>query len=40
MGIGAYQTKEFIASLGGQVTVASVVGEGTTFTIALPISQS
>jgi putative PEP-CTERM system histidine kinase len=40
MGIGAYQTKEFISSLGGQVTVNSVVGEGTTFTISLPALQA
>jgi len=40
MGIGAYQTKEFIASLGGNVAVDSVVGEGTTFTIVLPTTSS
>ena len=40
MGIGAYQTKEFIASLGGNVAVDSVVGEGTTFTIVLPTTGS
>ncbi len=39
MGIGAYQTREFIASLGGNVTVDSTVGEGTTFTIMLPLSS-
>ncbi|MDB6063083.1 MAG: histidine kinase [Verrucomicrobiaceae bacterium] len=39
MGIGAYQTREFIASLGGNVTVDSAPGEGTTFTIALPLSN-
>lgn len=37
MGIGVYQTKEFIASLGGDVTVNSTLGEGSTFTIRLPI---
>lgn len=39
MGIGAYQTKEFIASLGGSVAVDSIVDEGTTFTIVLPITH-
>jgi len=39
MGIGAYQTREFIASLGGGVAVQSAVGEGTTFTIILPLSH-
>jgi len=37
MGIGVYQTKEFIASLGGDLTVTSTLGEGSTFTISLPI---
>jgi len=39
MGIGAYQTREFIASLGGKVAVDSAPGEGTTFIIALPLSN-
>ena len=39
MGIGAYQTREFIASLGGKVAVDSAPGEGTTFTILLPLSN-
>lgn len=39
MGIGAYQTREFIAALGGNVAVHSVVGEGTTFTITLPTTN-
>lgn len=39
MGIGAYQTREFIESLGGKVMVDSIVGEGTTFTIQLPLSS-
>jgi putative PEP-CTERM system histidine kinase len=40
MGIGAYQTKEFVAALGGNVAVDSVVGEGTTFTILLPTANN
>lgn len=39
MGIGAYQTREFIASLGGNVSVQSKPGEGSTFTITLPLSN-
>ncbi|MET0379862.1 MAG: XrtA/PEP-CTERM system histidine kinase PrsK [Spongiibacteraceae bacterium] len=39
MGIGAYQTKEFIASLGGSIAVDSIVDEGTTFTIVLPTTS-
>jgi putative PEP-CTERM system histidine kinase len=39
MGIGAYQTREFIASLGGSIEVESAPGEGSTFTITLPISK-
>ncbi len=39
MGIGAYQTREFIESLGGKVFVESAVDEGTTFTLVLPLSS-
>lgn len=39
MGIGVYQTRELISSLGGSVTVDSTPGEGTTFTITLPATQ-
>ena len=38
MGIGVYQTREFIAGLGGRVEVESAVNEGTTFTITIPVS--
>jgi putative PEP-CTERM system histidine kinase len=37
MGIGAYQAREYIRSLGGQVEVNSEVGAGTTFSLALPL---
>lgn len=36
MGIGAYQTREFISSLGGGVEVDSAPGEGTTFILRIP----
>lgn len=37
MGIGVYQTREFIRNLGGDVTVKSEPKIGTTFTISIPI---
>ncbi len=39
MGIGAYETREFIRSLGGEVEVISRVKQGTTFRMRIPISQ-
>ncbi len=36
MGIGAYESREFIQSLGGHINVTSQLGEGSTFTIILP----
>jgi len=39
MGIGAYETREFIRSLGGDIEVLSRVGEGTTFRMRVPISE-
>ncbi len=38
MGIGAYQTREFARAAGGDVEVVSNPGEGTTFTIVLPLA--
>jgi len=37
MGIGVYESREVINELGGRIFVESVVGEGTTFTIKLPL---
>lgn len=36
MGIGAYQAREYVRALGGQIEVKSEVGVGTTFAIRLP----
>ncbi len=36
MGIGAYQAREYVRQLGGQIDVSSRVGEGTRFEIRLP----
>jgi len=38
MGIGVYQTQEFISDLGGNIEVDSILGEGSTFTISIPAS--
>jgi len=37
MGIGAYQAREYVRSLGGAVSVDSAPGRGTVFTIRLPL---
>ena len=39
MGIGVYQAREVIRSLGGDITVVSRVGAGTTVSIVLPIAE-
>jgi hypothetical protein len=39
MGIGAYETRDYIRGLGGDVDVMSRVNEGTTFRMRIPISQ-
>jgi len=40
MGIGAYQAREYIRELGGQLTVSSEVGEGTSFSLSLPVKSA
>jgi putative PEP-CTERM system histidine kinase len=40
MGIGAYQARDYVRSLGGQIDVSSEVGAGTTFTVRLPVAKS
>jgi putative PEP-CTERM system histidine kinase len=37
MGIGAYECKEFVRSLGGHVEVESTPGQGSTFSLFFPI---
>jgi putative PEP-CTERM system histidine kinase len=39
MGIGAYQTREYVQMLGGHVEVQSSPGQGTVFSITLPLAQ-
>jgi putative PEP-CTERM system histidine kinase len=40
MGIGAYQVREYIRLLGGDVEVQSSPGHGTRFAVSLPLSPS
>jgi len=37
MGIGAYESREYVRALGGDIVVESNPGEGTTFTITIPL---
>lgn len=39
MGIGVYEAREFVRTIGGDVEVISRLGEGTTFRLRLPISD-
>jgi signal transduction histidine kinase len=36
MGIGFYESVQYVRELGGDVTVASSLGEGTRVTVTLP----
>lgn len=40
MGIGAYECREFVRALGGQVEVESAPGRGTRFSIMIPVAGS
>lgn len=39
MGIGAYQARDYVRTLGGQMEVSSLLGVGTTFSIRLPLGE-
>jgi putative PEP-CTERM system histidine kinase len=39
MGIGTYESREYIRELGGKMEVQSAPGKGSTFLITLPLSQ-
>jgi signal transduction histidine kinase len=39
MGIGVYESRDYVQRLGGDIEVLSRVGEGTTFRIRLPVSD-
>ncbi|MCB1868815.1 MAG: PEP-CTERM system histidine kinase PrsK [Gammaproteobacteria bacterium] len=40
MGIGAYEVREFVHGIGGQVSVESAPGKGTEFKIVIPFADS
>ena len=40
MGIGTYESLQYINELGGSLTAASRIGEGTTFTMLLPVFEA
>jgi putative PEP-CTERM system histidine kinase len=40
MGIGVYQARDYVQTLGGNLTVESTKGEGTTFTLSLPVTAT
>jgi putative PEP-CTERM system histidine kinase len=39
MGIGVFESREYIRTLGGDIRVKSIPGEGSTFVITLPIAS-
>jgi signal transduction histidine kinase len=39
MGVGAYQVREYIQRLAGNVEVQSSPGQGTRFTISMPVCE-
>ena len=40
MGIGTFESKEYVGQLGGKLEVESVVGQGTVFSISLPLAMN
>ncbi|MBC7982221.1 MAG: PEP-CTERM system histidine kinase PrsK [Candidatus Obscuribacterales bacterium] len=40
MGVGAYQAKEYVQSLGGIVNVQSIPGRGTRFSLSMPLRKA
>jgi len=40
MGIGAFESREYLREIGGSLAVQSEEGRGTTFTIRLPLAES
>ncbi|EAQ98901.1 XrtA/PEP-CTERM system histidine kinase PrsK [Congregibacter litoralis] len=39
MGIGAFESREYVRQLGGDITVSSTPGQGTQFTVSLPVAD-
>ena len=40
MGIGVFESREVIRGLGGEISVESIPGSGTVFTVTLPLSKT
>jgi len=40
MGIGVYEVRDYVQSLGGEIDVESTPGEGTTFRLYIPLNKS
>lgn len=40
MGIGAFESREYVRQLGGDISVASAPGEGSTFSVTLPRARA
>ncbi|MEN8178076.1 MAG: XrtA/PEP-CTERM system histidine kinase PrsK [Pseudomonadota bacterium] len=40
MGVGVYESREFIRSLGGEIEVSSILNEGSTFILRIPLKLS
>ena len=40
MGIGAFESREYVRSLGGDISVASEPGQGAVFTVEVPLARS
>jgi len=38
-GLGLFITRKLMEGIGGTIAVASVVGEGTTFTLTFPVAE-
>ena len=39
MGIGTYESREYVRELGGRMEVTSEVGKGSQFVIVLPVAE-
>ncbi|MDP5052667.1 MAG: PEP-CTERM system histidine kinase PrsK, partial [Congregibacter sp.] len=39
MGIGAFESREYVRQLGGDITVTSIPGQGSRFTVSLPLAE-